>query len=162
MKVLLALDGSRYGELALRSVLDRVWPPKTKFEIVSIVEPMMLIGDPMMSMYEASAQEEFRDLALELVASAANRISDKFEDATVSTTVRCGSPAEAILQVADDWNPDLIVLGSHGRAGFKKLLLGSVSESVVRDAPCSVEVVKDSSMAARNTATSSEAALRTE
>jgi nucleotide-binding universal stress UspA family protein len=59
-----------------------------------------------------------------------------------STIVREGDPRHAILDVAAEWDPDLIVLGSHGRKGLDRFLLGSVSESVVRHAPCSVEVVR--------------------
>ncbi|MBY0551104.1 MAG: universal stress protein [Candidatus Obscuribacterales bacterium] len=142
MKVLLAVDGSRYSELAVKSVLDRTWPPDTKFDILSVVEPILQLGDPALALYEARAQDDLRDEAYILVASVANRITDKFEDVTVSTTVRDGSAATVILQIIEEWNPDLIVMGSHGRQGFKKFLLGSVSESIVKNAPCSVEIVK--------------------
>jgi len=43
---------------------------------------------------------------------------------------------------AKDWRADLIVLGSHGRSGIKRWILGSVAEAVVRHAPCSVEVAR--------------------
>lgn len=147
MKVLLAVDGSSYSELAVKSILARTWPPDTKFDVLCVVEPILQFGDPALAVYEASAQEDLRDDALVLVACVANRISDKFENATVSTTVRDGSAATVILQVVEEWNPDLIVMGSHGRKGFKKFLLGSVSESIVRNAPCSVEIVKAGSPA---------------
>ncbi len=147
MKVLLAIDGSRFSELAVKSVLDRSWPCDTKFDILSVVEPLIQIGDPALALYEASAQEDLRDDAMMLVATVANRISDKFENSTVSTTVRDGSAATVILQVAEEWKPDFIIMGSHGRKGFKKFLLGSVSECVVRNAACSVEIIKDGAAA---------------
>lgn len=158
MKVLLAIDGSRYSELAVKSVLGRTWAPDTKFDILSVVEPIIQICDPALALYEASAQDELRDDALILVATVANLIGDKFENATVSTSVRYGSASSVILQVADEWKPDFIIMGSHGRSGFKKFLLGSVSETVVRSAPCSVEIIKDEA-AVSNPHASDKAAL---
>ena len=52
------------------------------------------------------------------------------------------APAHAIVDAAEEWQADLIVLGSHGRRGFDRLVLGSVSESVAMHAHCSVEVVR--------------------
>jgi nucleotide-binding universal stress UspA family protein len=61
---------------------------------------------------------------------------------TVTTEIRAGDARRVILDSAAEWHPDLIVLGSHGRHGLERLLLGSVSESVVRHASCSVSVVR--------------------
>jgi nucleotide-binding universal stress UspA family protein len=63
-------------------------------------------------------------------------------DRRVETHVEIGEPAQALLNVAKQCQADLIVVGSHGRSGIGRLLLGSVSESVLRHAPCSVLVVK--------------------
>ncbi len=52
------------------------------------------------------------------------------------------SPVHGILAAADHWQADLIVMGSHGRRGFDRLVLGSVSESVAMHAHCSVEVAR--------------------
>ena len=56
--------------------------------------------------------------------------------------VKKGKVRETILENATEWEADLIVLGSHGRKGVKRFLLGSVAESVARHAPCSVEIVR--------------------
>jgi nucleotide-binding universal stress UspA family protein len=56
--------------------------------------------------------------------------------------VRRGDPRSVILEEAKEWDADLIVVGSHGYTGIKRLLLGSVAQSVVSHAPCSVEVVR--------------------
>jgi nucleotide-binding universal stress UspA family protein len=52
------------------------------------------------------------------------------------------TPAHSILSAAAEWKPDLIVMGSHGRRGFDRLVLGSVSETVALHATCSVQVVR--------------------
>jgi nucleotide-binding universal stress UspA family protein len=61
---------------------------------------------------------------------------------TVEMVVRRGDPRSVILEEAKEWDADLIVVGSHGYTGIKRLLLGSVAQSVVSHAPCSVEVVR--------------------
>jgi nucleotide-binding universal stress UspA family protein len=56
--------------------------------------------------------------------------------------VQTGTPATAITKAAKDWPADLIVIGSHGRSGMRRALLGSVAEGVMRNAPCPVLVVR--------------------
>jgi len=60
----------------------------------------------------------------------------------VSTLVLTGDAKTMILDEAADWPADLIVVGSHGRKGIGRFLLGSVSEAVARHAACSVEIVR--------------------
>jgi nucleotide-binding universal stress UspA family protein len=63
--------------------------------------------------------------------------------------VLAGNPKEVILEEAEKWNADLIVVGSHGRRGFKRFLLGSVSEAVAMNAHCSVVVVRNPARSSR-------------
>jgi nucleotide-binding universal stress UspA family protein len=60
----------------------------------------------------------------------------------VSSEIVEGSPSTAILEVASSGHYDLIVMGTHGRVGLERLLLGSVAEHVVREAPCPVTTVR--------------------
>jgi nucleotide-binding universal stress UspA family protein len=59
----------------------------------------------------------------------------------LSTGVRIGNPAEEIITEAAEWKADLVVVGTHGRSGLPRLLLGSVAEAVLRDAPCNTLVI---------------------
>jgi nucleotide-binding universal stress UspA family protein len=61
---------------------------------------------------------------------------------STETVVHDGDPRSVIVDEAENWKADLIVVGSHGYTGIKKWLLGSVAQSVVSHAPCSVEVVR--------------------
>jgi nucleotide-binding universal stress UspA family protein len=61
---------------------------------------------------------------------------------SVETAVLEGDPRTAIVDAADEWQADLIVVGSHGRTGLKRLIIGSVAQAVVAHAHCSVEVVR--------------------
>jgi len=60
----------------------------------------------------------------------------------VSTAIAQGNPKSIILDEAKVWGADLIVLGSHGRKGLERFLVGSVSDAVLRHAHCSVEIVR--------------------
>ena len=60
----------------------------------------------------------------------------------VETAVEEGDPKSKIVEDAARWHSDLIVLGSHGRKGMDRFLMGSVSDAVARHAPCSVQVVR--------------------
>jgi universal stress protein A len=70
--------------------------------------------------------------------------ADAGSTATVKTMVRSGSASPEIVRTADENKTDLIVIGSHGRTGLARLLLGSTAELVVRHAPCPVLVVRES------------------
>jgi nucleotide-binding universal stress UspA family protein len=56
--------------------------------------------------------------------------------------VQVGKPASEIVKAAKDWPADIIVIGSHGRGGIRRVLLGSVAEGVMRHAPCPALVVR--------------------
>ena len=64
-------------------------------------------------------------------------------DGAVKTRFTQGDPVTEILLAAEELGCDLIVMGSHGRTGLRRLLMGSVAESVIRKAPCLTLVVKD-------------------
>ena len=71
-------------------------------------------------------------------------ISEYFPDSAikVETEIKAGSPDQIILETAKEWKPNVIVVGSHGRGFWGRLTLGSVSDSVIHHAPCSVLVVR--------------------
>jgi len=132
-RVLLATDGSETSAAAAQALAERPWPEGSKFRVVSVEEPWAIKSSRVR--YEEQAQE------------AVNR-----EEKVLATVglkvcgaVLSGSVKEVILEEAREWNADLIVVGSHGRQGFKRFLLGSVSEAVAMNAHCSVVVVRASS-----------------
>ena len=81
-----------------------------------------------------------REQAKDLVEKAADKLrAAKFD---VSTELVEGDPKSQIIDVANEWHADMIVLGSHGRTGLSRFLIGSVSQAVVRHAHCSVEIIR--------------------
>ncbi|HPH66127.1 MAG TPA: universal stress protein [Kofleriaceae bacterium] len=92
--------------------------------------------------YAERVQTHLADL---LRTTFANRQADK--EVHYFVHARIGAPAEQILAVANDVSADSIIIGSHGRQGMERFLLGSVSERVVREAKCPVTVVRDKTYA---------------
>lgn len=150
MKVMLALDDSSHSERALESVLGRPWAPGTEFLVLTVVEPFHpdFAGWDETALNQAMlyAQHQEKDARLHAEKCAA-KLAEKFGSEAVTPKTSEGRIKETILQTASDWHADLIVMGSHGRTGIEKFLLGSVSQAVVSHAPCSVEIVKKASKA---------------
>ncbi len=124
-RVLLATDGSRSSTAAAEALARRPWPEGSEFRIVTVEEPWLI--------KPSSGTRDIHSVA-DVLASAGLKATN---------AVLSGNPKELILEEAKKWNADLIVLGAHGRRGFKRFLLGSVSEAVAMNAHCSVVVVRD-------------------
>jgi nucleotide-binding universal stress UspA family protein len=142
MKVLLAVDGSLYSDAAVEEVGSRQWPAGSIVRVMSVIQPYVppateiVLAGAMMEQIRSQLSAEATELTSRVAASLRQRGFD------AETIVREGDPRSAIVDEAAEWNADLIVVGSHGRTGLKRWLLGSVAGSIVSHAPCSVEVVR--------------------
>lgn len=74
---------------------------------------------------------------------AANKIRERYPAWRVDTRIYPDSPAWGVLHAADEWKPDLIILGSHGRSALGRFFIGSVSQKVLSEARCSVRIARD-------------------
>jgi nucleotide-binding universal stress UspA family protein len=71
-----------------------------------------------------------------------NRLAETFgKDCTIYNFLKIGNPIDEILVTADEWNADLIILGTHGRTGLDHFIAGSVAEKVIRKANCPVLII---------------------
>ncbi|MGC2673589.1 MAG: universal stress protein [Candidatus Acidiferrum sp.] len=144
MRILVATDGSMYSTAAIESVANRPWPKASIAKVISIPEPFMPLGEfPYLELKEiedlnAAAQLDARRFA----ESGAEILSKAGLEAKVETPLPRDSDAREIVKVAEQWKAQLVVIGSHGRRGFDRLTMGSVSEHVALHAPCSVEVIR--------------------
>lgn len=154
MKVLLGYDGSDPANAAIDDLNRAGLPPETEMTVVSVASvwpglPMSTYQTAEVPMaatpshaaaraYELARQAlaEARDLS----TRAAERVRAVHPTWTVHATVRAGSPADALLREAETWNPDLILVGSHGRGALRRLILGSVSLRILAHAASSVRV----------------------
>jgi len=147
MKILLAVDGSAFGEEAAREVARRPWPAGSEVRVVYVVEPP---SQPAPEMWAGSYEDYFAELnqhqqaqarrALEFAKLTLGACEDKTLKVTAETLT--GQPKRVIVEEAESWGADLVVVGSHGYGFWDRLLLGSVSRAVASRAPCSVEIVK--------------------
>ena len=146
MKILLAVDDSPYSAEAVRTVATQRWPSDTTVHVLSAVEN---IPPPASELwYDASGQlervhQELTQRAEKLTSRVAQSL--RASGLAAEPLIRQGDPRSVIVDEAKEWSADLIVLGSHGYTGITKWLLGSVAQSVVSHAPCSVEVVRQKS-----------------
>lgn len=141
MRVLVAVDGSPFSEAVIEH-LGKLLPAQGQEILVMTVFPAvtyyqgfdraMLDGERVM----AQVKEE----ALEVVRAACEHLMAQGFEA--SSRVVAGDAAAMILNTAETEGVDLIVVGSHGRSGLQRFLMGSVSERVMRHAPCSTLVVR--------------------
>lgn len=155
MKILIAYDGSECADAALDDLTHAGLPAKAEAHILSVAE--VWLPPPPPSSYEVLEQarqaKSPRELqhnyakacdaakeALALAERAQDRVVTRFPGWTVTADSSCGSPAWELVAKADDWKPDLIVLGSHGRTALGRFVLGSVSQRVLTEARCSVRV----------------------
>jgi len=146
MKILLAVDGSECGDAAVRQVASSPWPGGCEVRVISAMEPPALMAMPETWGPPADYYDMLEKAAEGRARQAVDRASRDLQAAggalRVTAEVIRGLPKEAILQEAERWGADLIVLGSHGYRGIKRLWLGSVSQAVAANAHCSVLIVR--------------------
>jgi nucleotide-binding universal stress UspA family protein len=147
VKILLAIDGSPCSETAVAEVARRPWPVDSQLRVVSVVEPPgALTAEPYMGVggYFEEVERLKKQQAEEILAQAAERLRAGAGTAEmdIATEALAGSPKRTIVEEAEGWGADLIVVGSHGYHTWERMLLGSVSQSVAAHALCSVEIVR--------------------
>jgi len=157
MKILIGYDGSECADAALDDLTQAGLPATGEVHVLSVAE--VWLPPPPPSSYEileearkaqspADLQREFakgcaaaKEVLL-FAERARDRIQTKFPDWKVSADSSCGSPAWELVAKADEWKPDLIVVGSHGRTALGRFVLGSVSQRVLTEARCSVRIAR--------------------
>lgn len=143
MKILLAIDDSKFSEAAAQTVVVQGRLHDTEVRVLHVVEPPTLLVAREMGGYDSALEavwETESKQAEALVAHTAEVLRAK--GLKVTTAVGQGDPKSKIIDEAEKWKADLIVLGSHGRNALDRFLMGSVSEAVARHASCSVEIVR--------------------
>jgi nucleotide-binding universal stress UspA family protein len=142
-RIVVGTDGSETASAAVREAIELAKLTDGRLDVVSAYEPIPsqrlreeqqeLPGD----MQHAVGPREDVNLALDNAAGAAKQAGVE-----VQTHPREGDPADAILDVAEETNADLIVVGNKGMTGAKRFLLGSVPNKVSHHAPCDLIIVR--------------------
>ena len=138
MKILLAVDHSKYSEAALQALIRQIRPQNTEVAVLHVME---------VSLADFESRQNFEKIrtarlekAKNLVELYAKQLNE--EGYAAKPVVEEGDAKTAIIHFAEKWTPDVIFVGSHGRRTLKRLKLGSVTDAVARHASCSVEIVR--------------------
>jgi len=146
MKILVAVDGSAYSDAGVEEVARRPWPPKSEVKVITAFEPPVPLGmEPWAASpeYFESLEKSVREAAKAVIESALLKLKTVEEKTLkISSEIIQGPPRQVIVDEAESWGADLIVMGSRGLGAWNRLLLGSVSSAVVHHAKCSVEIVR--------------------
>lgn len=155
-KIIIAYDGSPCSKASIRDLQHAGLPDELDATVVAVADVWMPADDE-------TAQDLLPDNPPPAVVSARNRAKESLEEALVLSvegaqllrqlfpkwivhTETCtASPAWALVKKAEDWNAEMIVVGSHGRSAFERALIGSVSQMVAANAHCTVRIGRTSS-----------------
>jgi nucleotide-binding universal stress UspA family protein len=154
---LLATGGSEYSVAAERAIASRPWPVGTVFKILSVEElvpmPIPVEVSSLAAIYPASLLGQLLPAARARAVAASEGAGKMLTQAGLTVLAQAsnpsGDPRSVILDTAKTWQADLIVLGSHGRHGLDRLLMGSVAESVAFGAPRVPRTARDNTLGAR-------------
>lgn len=149
MKILLAVDGSANSNAAIDAVGRRPWPAGSQVKIITAIQIPITVGiEPWAAnpAYFEQLEKAVKESGKSVVEAAVKRLTNAAGNALdINGGVLEGPPSQMIVDEAAQWGADLIVMGSRGLGAWNRLLLGSVSSSVVHHAPCSVEIVREHS-----------------
>ena len=154
MKILIGYDGSECADEALNDLKRAGLPDEGEALVLCAANVWPQLAQPPAEALSGGAADWWlpavRDAqklidaesarCREIAAAAAQRFGANHPCWKVTLDSATDSPHTAIIQKADEWKPDLIVLGSHGRRALGRLILGSVSQSVLTHARCSVRI----------------------
>lgn len=149
MKIVLAIDGSDFSKAAVEQLNRMTLPPNTEIHLINVYEFPTALGPELMAIGGSLNHyfEEFingaQKLGNKIVTEASDNLKSINKTLTITTSVVSGLPKIAILEKAEEWDADLIVVGSQGQGALSRLLLGSVSQYLATHAKCSVMIVRD-------------------
>lgn len=141
MKVIIGVDSSTFSDAAIRHVCEATWPKGTGFLVISAAAPVLIApGEALAPQAIAGYVAQEEEFHKQVAEQAAARLREA--GLVARGVLKRGDPRVVLEETARSEQADLVVVGSHGRSGIKKLLLGSVAAHVVTHAPCPVLVVK--------------------
>jgi nucleotide-binding universal stress UspA family protein len=146
MKILLATDGTKHSEAAVEMATKFTLPEGSEIKVVSIVDLAVPLAIEVYAGFVPNTveiEQAAKDNSAIILSETKRRLIEKIPSINITTEILLGSPESRIVETAEEMAADLIIVGSHGYNRWERLLLGSVSDSVIHHAPCSVLVVRN-------------------
>ncbi len=149
MKIVLAIDGSDFSKSAVKELAKLPLPNDSEVSIINVYEhpammtPELISTTVSLDSYYAEFISNAHKIGEKIVSEAVNVLKEKNSSLTIATSVVSGLPKKEILDKAESFDADLIVVGSQGQGAFSRLLLGSVSQYLATHSKCSVMIVKE-------------------
>jgi universal stress protein A len=142
-RILAPTDFSAHAEEALRYACELAERLGAELHVLHVLSEVVPTGpDPLlMPVMPPQFYQDDENRALKLLETVLDPSWGK--PPSVTTAIRWGTPAEAVVDYAAEENVDLIVVATHGRTGLSHVLLGSVAERIVREAPCPVLTIRN-------------------
>ncbi len=136
-RVLVALDGSEQAEAALEHAIEE--HPEAELIAVHVID--ILSGMYGEHYVDYQSIREGQEQRAERILDDAAEIADN-HDRELETQILVGKPASGIIDAAEEFDVDHVIVGSRGRSGVSRVLLGSVAETVARRSPVPVTIVR--------------------
>lgn len=149
MKIILAIDGSDYSKAAVKGLAKMPLPNDSEVNIINIYEhramptPGPVSTKATLYKYPEDAIKNAQIIGKTIVSKAVDVLKEKNGSLIITTSIVNGFPKKEILEKAESFDADLIVVGSQGQGAFSRFLLGSVSQYLATHAKCSVLIVKE-------------------
>jgi nucleotide-binding universal stress UspA family protein len=144
VRIVLGIDGSTQSAVAVSAVASRSWPEGTEVKVVAALDAKfwtaLAISGSSAWAWVGEAEDDGRSWAGRAVCKVAEELTAAGLVAT--PVVVEGDPKRLLLEEAERWEADCVVLGAKGHSGLERFLLGSVSAAVAARAHCSVEVIR--------------------
>ncbi len=144
-KILLAVDGSDASQPALQEAIQLANNQKALLRVIYVIDESFIYhGGPGYDYlsFIASCREEGQAILKRTSDYIKSQSKIKFETAILELKPFQGRIADVIVEEAQDWSADLLVIGTHGRRGFSHILMGSVAENVLRIATTPVLLLR--------------------
>lgn len=157
MKILIAYDGSECADAAIEDLRQSGLPSDLEAVVMNVADVREIPTSPLFLDRVSSRIEKLMGTARDelqstlskhltqaetLALDAVRRIKEIFPGWQVSAETAGGKPADELIKKADAWQPDLLVIGSHGRSAIGRAVLGSVSQKVLHESRCSVRIAR--------------------
>jgi len=147
MKVLFATDGTKQSDSAVGMLRRFSLGDGDEVRVISVIDMAVPAAIDIYGGYlpdTTDLEKTARENASRILEETAGKVRESFggSDVAITTDVLFGTPESRIVETAEEMHADLVIVGSHGYSRWERLLLGSVSNSVVQHAPCSVLVVR--------------------